>query len=421
MILSYNAAAFVEHNSSDLFVNGSFLLFSFLLLITILLMVVADGVKALKSQTRIPVLAWHGPPENESTPKNYKELFDAGFTHNFSFIHSLAEMEKAIDAAQSAGIKQFVVCAELASDPEGIAKKFMNHPFVAGYHLRDEPGAKDFDGLAKWVKRIQSVDKNHWCYINLFPNYAEKEVLGTETYQEYVDKYLNEVPTEAISFDHYPIHKNILRHNYYENLEIISKASQKSKKSFWGFTLAVAHGSYPRPKLEHLRLQVFSNLAYGAFGIQYFTYWTPPKDSSFVFEHAPIELDGSKSEAYELAKKMNKEIEGLSAVFMGSNVLSLGHTGSLPLGTKPFEPIDPIKSIKTEGDGAIVSLLSQNDRRFLVIVNRNYMETLSLQVSYLAKANIASVGKDGVLTSLKGDQLTLILDKGDMTVLTWLN
>lgn len=390
------------------------------LFLCLVLMVISKNEKKLKSEKRIPVLAWHGPPENESTPKNYKDLFDAGFTHNFSFIRSLTVMEKALDAAQAAGIKQFVVCSELASDPERIAKKFMDHPFVAGYHLKDEPNATDFAGLANWVKRIQSVDNKHWCYINLFPTYADKNALGTETYQDYVDRYINEVPTEAISFDHYPIHKNILRDDYYENLEVISKAARNAKKPFWGFTLAVAHGSYPKPKLEHLRLQVFSNLVYGAFGIQYFTYWTPPQDASFVFAHAPIELDGSKSEAYELAKIMNKEIEGISGVFVDSNVVSLGHTGDLPKGTKSFDIKDPIKNIKTSGKGAIVSLLAQKDRRFLAIVNRNYLETMFLSVAFDPNSNLALVNKEGSLTDLQGNELSQTLDKGDMIVLTWI-
>lgn len=420
MFINISVQKMIEQNPSDLILNGRSTMIYFLLLLCILLIIEVKGDEKLKVEKRIPVMAWIGPPETESTPARYKEMADAGFTQSFSFIGSLAEMEKAMDAAQAAGIKQYVYCPELAKDPEGVAKKFMNHPAMAGYHLKDEPNAKEFPDLAKWTKRIQAVDNKHWCYINLFPNIAGPGALGTNSYQEHVDRFIAEVPTEAISFDHYPIIGNSFRPEFYENLEIIALASRKAKKPFWAFTLSVAHTPYPTPKLEHLRLQVFSNLAYGAYGIQYFTYWTPPKYDNYVFVNAPIELDGKKSEVYDLAKKMNKEIEGLSGVFMGSEVLALGHTGQLPKGTKAYEAIAPIESLKTEGNGAVVSLLSQKDRRFLAIVNRDFLATMPLTVSFNPNAKLASVDKEGKLTLLQGKELKLTVEKGDMIVLTWM-
>ena len=419
MFINLGVQKLLDLNHNDLILNDRSNIFYFLLLICILLMVEAKSDEKLKVEKRIPVMAWIGPPETESTAARYKEMADAGFTHSFSFIGSLAAMEKAMDAAQAAGIKQFVCCPELKTDPEGVAKKFMNHPAMAGYHLKDEPSAKEFADLAKWAKRIQAVDNKHWCYINLFPNIAGNGALGTGSYQEHVDKFIAEVPTEEISFDHYPIIGNSFRPEFYENLEIIALASHKAKKPFWAFTMAVAHANYPTPKLEHLRLQVFSDLAYGAYGIQYFTYWTPPKYESFVFVHAPIELDGTKSEVYDLAKKMNKEIEGLSGVFMGSEVLNLGHTGKIPKGTKAYEAIAPIESIKTEGNGAVVSLLAQKNRRFLAIVNRDFLATMPLTVSFDADAKLAIVDKEGTLSFLPGKELKITVDKGDMIVLTW--
>ena len=83
-----------------------------------------------------------------------------------------------------------------------------------------------------------------------------------------------------VSFDHYPVISDgkgpaSLRGEWYENLEIVSAAARKAGKPMWAFALSVPHSSYPAPTPAHLRLQVFSNLAYGAQVIQYFTYWTP--------------------------------------------------------------------------------------------------------------------------------------------------
>src|SRR5688572_3935949 len=105
----------------------------------------ADGIHAQNaannSVDRIPVLAWHGPPADETTVERYRELADAGFTHNYSNFPNSAAMAAALDVAQSAGIKQFVAIPELATAPAEVAGRFKNHPALAGYYLADEPGS----------------------------------------------------------------------------------------------------------------------------------------------------------------------------------------------------------------------------------------------------------------------------------------
>ena len=57
----------------------------------------------------------------------------------------------------------------------------------------------------------------------------------------------------------------------------------------------------PRPQLQHLRgLQAFSNLAYGAQAIQYFTYWTMKSDT-WNFHEGPVGLDGKPCAVYNQA------------------------------------------------------------------------------------------------------------------------
>jgi len=373
----------------------------------------------LTAEGPFPILAWIGPPAEETTVERYREMADAGFTHSFSFFGDVAAMAKALGVAQAAGIKLFVCTPDLAKDPEGVARGFRDHPAVAGYHLRDEPNAKDFAALAKLAKAIQSVDAKHWCYINLFPTYASPQQLGTPTYQEHVDRFIAEVPVEVISFDHYPVVGNGLRADWYQNLETIARGAEAAKKPFWAFTLAVAHGPYPIPTLAHLRLQIFSDLAYGAQGIQYFTYWTPPPDGGFRFHDGPIEKNGKRTPVYELAKQVNREIQGLAGVFLGAKVLSVGHTGKLPAGTRAYAPAAPISGLKTEGNGAVASLLAKGQRRFLAVVNRDFNAPMPLTVALDGSAAVARVDKTGAVHAVDGKEFTGRLEPGDLVVLTW--
>jgi hypothetical protein len=317
-----------------------------------------------------------------------------------------------------AGIKMIVYCPELKTATEKTVKRFMNHPAVAGYMMRDEPNTADFPELAVWAKKIRKTDDNHFVYLNLFPNYATEEQLGSKTYQEHVDQFVKEVPVQFISFDHYPVLGDSLRANWYENLEIISDAASKAGKPFWAFALSVAHGKYPIATEAQMKLQVFSDLAYGAQGIEYFTYWTP-FDTTWNFNNAPITLDGRRTVVYDRIREVNKEIESLSYVFLGARVISVSHTGIIPQGTKPLTELPkPFKSLKTEGTGAVVSHLQNGTKSYLVIVNRDFKNPMTLNIE--CEKNVKKVFRDGTSVPANAYQEKTEVDPGDVAIYSWI-
>jgi hypothetical protein len=370
------------------------------------------------SKEQIPVLAWYSIPHTQTTLARYLELKEAGFTHNLSFFPDAVTMKAAFDTAQVAGIKMIAYCPELKSKPEETVTKFMNHPALAAYMLRDEPNRKDFPELGEWAKKIISVDTGHFCYLNLFPNYASEEQLGTKTYKEHVDLFIDEVPIQVLSFDHYPVVGDSLRPEWYENLEIFSAAARNAGKPFWAFALSVAHGPYPIPEVSHMRLQVYSDLAYGAQGIEYFTYWTP-YDTAWKFNNAPISLEGNRTESYDRVKKVNEEIKNLSYVFLGAKVVALGHTGEqIPAGTKRIGELpEPVKKISTEGTGAVVSLMENGKNNYLVVVNRDFLKPMKLTTEF--KPDIYRISKDGSRTKAVSELNTIDIEPGDVAIFNW--
>ncbi|MDD3108075.1 MAG: beta-galactosidase, partial [Alistipes sp.] len=305
------------------------------------------GAQSKLPQKELPILSWHGMPAEESTVARFTEQKEAGFTHNFSFYYHADEVARALDAAQKAGIKLIITCNELHSDPEATVKKFMNHPALAGYFLRDEPLCSDFEALGEWARRIQAVDSKHFCYLNLFPTGDEGhfKALGVANYREYITRFDKAVPLPFISFDHYPITYDGVKPEWYENLNDIAEESQKLGKPFWAFAMATKHWMYPEPTLSMLRLQMYSNLAYGAQGLEYFTYWTPSGNQQFDFREGPIGLDGKRTVVYDRVKALNTELKALSGVFVGAKVISVTHTGEkLPRSARRLETLPaPIK------------------------------------------------------------------------------
>jgi hypothetical protein len=370
------------------------------------------------SSGEIPILAWHGIPANETSLARYEELKGSGITYNFTSFPDVQSMEKALETAQRAGVKMLVSCPELKTDTKKTVQRFMNHPAVAGYFLRDEPTLKDFDELGDWAKRIRAIDDKHFCYINLFPNYANEEQLGAKEYKDYVHQFIQKVPVQLLSFDNYPIKETTLEKKWYQNLEIFSEEARQANKPFWAFALAVTFVTHHIPTVPELRLQVCSDLAYGAQGIQYFTYSTPP-GHDIDFNNAPIGLDGKRSEVYDRISLINKEIKNLSWVFLNSQVVSVTHTGAtIPLGTKRFvKPPAPVKVLETTGMGAVVSELKNGKNSFLVIVNRDFLNPMKLTL-YCDPA-VKRVLKDGSTVPANDYKNTMEIDAGDAVIYTW--
>lgn len=364
----------------------------------------------------MPTLAWYSIPPAYATLDRYKELQKAGFTINFSHIYSLEAALQSLDLAQQAGIKVMFMCPELENDTENVVKQVKDHPALYGYFLRDEPTGADFPALAAWAGRIRAVDPDHEIYLNLLPNYAGEEMLGS-TYEEYVKQFTKTVKTTMLSFDHYPVLENgSVRDYWWNNLEIISREAAAAGLPMWAFALSTAHHPYPIATQASLRLQLYTDLAYGAQCLQYFTYWCPTP-GTWDFHDAPIAEDGTRTAVYDLVKAMNKEIQARAGVWVGCKVQKVYHTGSEipPRVTALTEPMpEPLKKLDTKGHGALISFLENGRYRYAMLVNRSHLEGFDYTISFTK--DVAQVYADGSIVNIPGRTANRHLDPGDCAI-----
>ncbi|MDR3713094.1 MAG: hypothetical protein P4L51_09795 [Puia sp.] len=382
----------------------------------------ANAQERLPAGGQIPILAWYGIPENQTTLARYQEMKDAGITYQLTTFSNADAMQKALDIAAKVGIKLLVSCPELKSEPEKTARRFMNHPAVAGYHLMDEPALGLFPELANLAKKIQSVDGRHFCYVNLFPNIADSVQLGTSPYLEYVREATRQIPLSFLSFDYYPVLKERLSRTWYENLEQISAEAKRVGKAFWAFALSTNYDDdHLTPQtLASLRLQVYSDLAYGAQGIEYFTYWSATSINAASIEDqrgAPITAAGKRSVVYDRVKQMSEEIKNLSGVFFGSKVVWVRHTakGMIPSGTIRLTALpDAVKVLETNGAPALVSLLENGENYFLVVVNKDFLHSMNLV--FYGNDSVRRILKDGTIVPSGAYENSMEVDPGDATI-----
>ena len=154
-------------------------------------------------------------------------------------------------------------------------------------------------------------------------------------------------------------------------------------------------------------------MAYGAQGIQYFTY-TSPGTEVWNFHNAPIDHEGLRTEVYDLLREINGCIHALEDVFLGARTLWVGHTGStIPKGTRPLGQLPPqIRRVEADGQGVLVSLLQNGGKRYLMIVNRDLGREQRVTVE--TSDGVRRVMPDGSRTDASRYAQTLAVEAGDM-------
>lgn len=360
--------------------------------LAILLLMVCNGIRAnAVAKEGMPIIAYFGVPDWQTTEENFRVFSECGFTVSlYPHYPNIDLLKKACQYAEKYGVQVLGKCPEMVSSPAYAVNILKQEKGFFGYFIQDEPNAPDIRKREKEIVAIRRYDNEHPCYINLHPYYHKEWVeptLKVKTYSEYL-KVASAVSCQQISFDFYPVTTAGIRPTWYHNLEMIRKESLKSGKPFWGFVLSMPHDVpftpntyYPTPTIAAMRLQIYSNLAYGAQAIQYFTYWTPSNEEGFNFHDAPISRDGKKTKTYAVVQQMNKELSVVSRLFYGAKVTSVRHLGgALPEGTSRQNtmPVN-LKQLKVvSAKGAIISLLNKEGKQYMAIVNKDPQRAMTV-------------------------------------------
>ena len=287
--------------------------------------------------------AWIAPPPaieatnyvNYATEENYEILADSGINTIYSLYSLGAEQAAAeLALAEKVGIGYYVrddtIWQLLDMTDEEIAETdlfdaYKDSPAFKGHLVVDEPGALQFDDLAALKPKYEKMFPGKDFYINLFPTYAGASLWKTDTYFEYIDQYIEKVQPEFLSYDSYSLLADAygttsLQEDYLYNKEIIATKTKEAGIPFWTFIQTIGFGLVnrrPQSKAD-IAFQVYTDLAYGAKGIQHFCYWQPltSDGNGTVFTEAMISKDGQKTDIYEYAQAVNLEIQTFANAFL---------------------------------------------------------------------------------------------------------
>ncbi|MGW0228575.1 family 16 glycoside hydrolase [Actinopolymorpha singaporensis] len=283
-------------------------------------------------------------------------------------------------------------------------------PAFAGLDIYDEPSPDRFETLAHLVRITRELDPNALPYINLLPSNDPN----------YVRQFVDVVKPVLLSFDRYPLMADGTDDpGYFLNWKIIREEGLRAGLPTWIFIQTGAYGNRRQPTPAELLWQINVSLAYGAKGIQYFTYWTPDPARGEGFQPALITVDGKRTDRYDAAKNINlrwlapvgRELKPLV-----SESVTHAHDDPLPAGATAWTPDEVVKSV--QGGAVVLGRFVDAERtgtRWLLIANRSHSERCVSQVE-LDPAAVGNVARFDPRIGTYVDQdrlrLTANLDAG---------
>ena len=400
------------------------------------------------SEQTYPVMYWFGPSVMDK--KSAEEIAKAKFTRIPVEGRDKDDNIRIIELCAGAGIEAMVTDGrifEAIRDPvrreallKDVAASYKDYAAVKAYYITDEPSYGDFEALAEVCEILNRLDPDRETYINLFPNYASAEQLGTPTYKEHIDLYMDIVKPSVISYDHYHFvgrgteNKNtpdesererLIRESawntseragFFENIEIIRDKSLETGVPFMVIVLVVEHGPYRNLSEAEIRWEVFQSLAYGSSRISYFTYGTPPYEDSWRYINGMVSENGSLNRHYYDVARINGDLRVVGGHLSGKKSTGVYHIGGKKdSSVKYFEPgknSGGIAGIKTTG-GLTLGFFDSGE---ILIANKDYISANKVDITTGQMKRVSVMDKrtgDWYELEKTDDICTLTLMPGD--------
>ena len=262
-----------------------------------------------------------------------------------------------------------------------------------GFFFKDEPGQNLFASIGTAMGYLkaynQANNKKLLGGANLFPIYGVSSqfygsVSGSSgyTYANYLEDYEAVCNPQLYSYDNYPTANNNNNISssvkYFENMSVIKQVADRNNAPFWPFIHVSSWGASVRSATQNdVYWQVNTALAYGAKGIQYFTYATPTDSPGIeTFSGCMISRDGTKNPQYGYVQNANKVIDFVDQILMKSINEGVLQQNSPPNNADNIPAGDRLYSYYeltgvTGTDRILVGCFNYNGKTALYVVNNS--------------------------------------------------
>lgn len=269
-----------------------------------------------------------------------------------------------------------------------MVEKAGTHKCIIGYHICDEPSATAFPALAKAVAAVKKYAPGKWAAINLYPNYATiwqmdqiKSQLGTKTYGEYLERFVNEVKPQVISYDNYMVEMSMDLENkkkaesYFTNLLEVRNVALKYHIPFINVVSSNQIRPYSTiPSPANLAFQAYTTLAAGAGGLRWYTY------HGRAYGYNPINKDENRTLTWRYLEEVNRQLSIIGPVIKNLTSTGVYFTAPAPEASLPLLPGKWVRKVDSDVPMMIGEFVSSRDTNYVMVVNLSLEKTTKFNI-----------------------------------------
>lgn len=392
-----------------------------LLVVVAILVVVRPGAQSTVADPQLtpgydrefPIGAWY-TFVNDSVPTEQEIAWvrEAGINVGHQLINDTPKMSVVLDKVAPHGLSMCLggdAVVSLRMLP-GLVKSLRGHRGLWGYYLKDEPNVAAFAKIRQQADIIEPLDSAAGRFVNLWAAWNARD-LGADSFEDYIDRYVEECNPQFLSVDVYPVIKEGDRHRlmvrYYATYELLARKAREFRLPFYAVGLTTALADRQWPDETNMRFEAFTALAYGAQAFIWWSYSPLNSGGREQFFEFPLMPGGKRTKIWYALKKVNAEIQTMKDVFLGADVKGVWHTGNdIPTGTQRLKSLPyPFTRLMSDDEGVLVSFIENEGRSYLVIVNHNVFA--SQKITLETKRAVRRLMPDGKTRDYKGNTITL--------------
>lgn len=402
-----------------------------------------------------PIGGYFGPfSKNERYPDKPDVLNDESFSlakkcgFNFTVCYTERYPEtrdtvfRALDCAARSGMKVLVSDSyieqgtiesklmsegrlpDFKSDYRISERDYGNHPAFLGCYIVDEPLPPRFPLLKSICDAFYEVTPNKLFFVNMLPVYGissmrnvfwiEDEYEREKVYSKYISGYIHTVKPPLLCYDYYPFEHEFPKFgaDYFVNLAVARKESQKANIPFWVSPQSAAQGNMREIGLGEMMMQVNTSLAFGAKGLMYFC-WSMPYDGMCGSEKysAALTDQGKPMPMYYHAKAANEWVRKIGKELLACESLGVTSAGTAPARIPDYALAESAGALQSlQGKHALVGVLQNknNGKYAYLVVNDSIWEDDCIELTF--KGDFVCVSESAT-TEIK-DRVSLRLQPG---------
>lgn len=328
-----------------------------------------------EKKAQFPLMAWDYATDDATL----KKMADCGI-NMVAFVPP-----KMLDACSKHGIRAIVFNENFNAYNDlpalsKLIKKVNSHPAVFGYHLKDEPSAAEYPGLAKAVELVEKEAPGKWPYINLLPG-------GGDAYDKYIEDFCTVCKPPILSYDLYAIQEDGgFSDGFWVTLARFRDAGLRHNLPFYNIVLTSPHWRYRELTQTDLRMQTFGSLVYGCKGLSYYKFYSgslPGAPDLGNFHMGPLDEFGEKTQVWDWLRNINRQILNLGPTLLKLRSDDVYHFGAT-VPDKNHGPSDKslVKALK-DGENWIAGDFTHEDgSRWVMIVNKDLKRSFPVQPEF---------------------------------------